>query len=426
MPDHNPPAPRTTIAEVGGALQHALSTLLTSRRAAAWCAALLAVEIVTLLVVIAGTHGLLTTAPPAPQTTDFSSFYAAGRLADAGHPEAAYDQAAHYAEEQRDTAQGVIYSYFYYPPVFLLLCALLGRLPYLLSFVVFEVGTAALYLTAATRILARKHWVAFIAVLAFPANFWTIGLGQNGFLTAGLFGFATLLVDKRPWLAGMMFGSLLIKPHFGILIPVALLAGWHWRAIGGAALAVVVLAGLSLLCFGVGTWTAFIDSFLHSPSMYQSGAIGFELMVSVFGAMRLFGCAPPTAYAVQAIATLLCMAAVFVVWRRKLSLPVRAATLVSATIMAVPLILFYDLTILAIAMTWLVRPGVRPLSVTEKLLIGGVFGIALIMRTLTFMLVLPLGLLASCAVLGMALYRAAGEMKAQGRPALLTRVAAFN
>jgi alpha-1,2-mannosyltransferase len=112
------------------------ATLLTGHRAVAWCAVLLTVEVLTLLFVIAGTHGYVT-ALPRPTTTDFSSFYAAGRLADAGHPALAYDQAAHYAEEQRDTLPGVIYSYFYYPPIFLMICALLGRLPYLLSFIVF-------------------------------------------------------------------------------------------------------------------------------------------------------------------------------------------------------------------------------------------------------------------------------------------------
>jgi hypothetical protein len=76
------------------------------------------------LFLVAGTHGLIV--PLAgPTSTDFVSFYAAGALADAGTPELAYDQAAHDAAEQRATAAGVEYRFFYYPPVFLLLCAAL-------------------------------------------------------------------------------------------------------------------------------------------------------------------------------------------------------------------------------------------------------------------------------------------------------------
>jgi hypothetical protein len=394
------------------ALPRRLALLLTARRAAAWCAMLLMVEIFVLLFMIAGTHGMFTDGP-LELTTDFSSFYAAGRLADAGQPALAYDAAAHYAQEKRDTSPGIIYSYFYYPPVFLLLCALLARLPYLAAFVVFQLAAGSLYLVAVTRILARKHWVAAIAILAFPANFWNIGLGQNGLLTGGLFGFATLLVDKRPMLAGLLFGTLIYKPHFGLLVPVALLAGRHWRAAAGAALSVLGLSALSLLCFGTATWVAYLEYFRHSPSLYQSGKIAFYGMVSVFAAMRLEGFAQPTAYAVQAVATLLCMSAVFVVWRRHLSLPVRAATLLAATVCAVPLILFYDLTIISVAIAWLCQPAAWKMGVTEKLLIAVVFALTLMVIPVTSVLLLPLGLSAACVVLGMALYRAAGEIRSR-------------
>jgi hypothetical protein len=94
---------------------------------------------------VAGTYGLIV--PLAgPTSTDFVSFYAAGALADAGTPELAYDQAAHDLAEQRAAAPSIEYRFFYYPPVFLLLCAALARLPYLAAFVVFEAATLALCL----------------------------------------------------------------------------------------------------------------------------------------------------------------------------------------------------------------------------------------------------------------------------------------
>src|SRR5271169_2104911 len=99
-------------------------------RIVAYCAILLAIEVSCFLFLVAGTHGLIVPLS-APTSTDFVSFYAAGSLADAGTPELVYDQAAHSAAEERATEPGVEYRFFYYPPVFLLLCVLFARLPYL-------------------------------------------------------------------------------------------------------------------------------------------------------------------------------------------------------------------------------------------------------------------------------------------------------
>ena len=60
----------------------------------------------------------------------------------------------------------------------------------------------------ARRILDDTSAAALLALLAFPAVFWNIGLGQNAFMSAALFGGATLLVDRRPILAGLLFGAL--------------------------------------------------------------------------------------------------------------------------------------------------------------------------------------------------------------------------
>ena len=119
---------------------HWLGNSLDRRRITAYCAILLSIEVSGFLFLIAGTYGLIVPLP-APTSTDFVSFYAAGSLAEAGTPELVYDQAAHHAAEERATAPGVEYRFFYYPPIFLLLCAPLARLSYLVAFVVFEAAT---------------------------------------------------------------------------------------------------------------------------------------------------------------------------------------------------------------------------------------------------------------------------------------------
>ena len=128
-----------------------LGNWLDRRRIIAYCAILLAIEVSGFLFLVAGTHGLIVPLR-APTSTDFVSFYAAGSLVNAGTPELVYDRAAHGAAEERATAPGVEYRFFYYPPVFLLLCAPLARLPYLAAFLVFEATTLVLYLIVVRNI----------------------------------------------------------------------------------------------------------------------------------------------------------------------------------------------------------------------------------------------------------------------------------
>ena len=323
-------------------------------RVIAYSAILLAIEIGCFLFLVAGTHGLIVPLDT-PTSTDFVSFYAAGSLADAGRPELAYDQAAHRAAEERATAPGVEYRFFYYPPVFLLLCALLARLPYLVAFVVFEAASLVAYLIVMRRILDERGSASLVPVLASPAVFWTLGLGQNAFLTASLFGAGTLYIDRWPITAGLLFGALCYKPHFGLLIPLALAAGGHWRAFAAALASAGALCLFSLMLFGWATWNDFLSAAAASHATYESGRIAFGGLVSPFGAVLLLGGTSPMAYAVQAGATISAGLLVGFVWRSGFALPIRAATLAAATLIAIPVILIYDLTLAGVAAAWLVR-----------------------------------------------------------------------
>jgi alpha-1,2-mannosyltransferase len=359
------------VRSIGLGCLGALGGALDRDRVLAYCRVMLAIEIAVFLFVVAGTHGLVVPLP-GPTTTDFVSFYAAGALADSGTPELAYDQMAHSAAEQHATAPDIEYRFFYYPPVFLLLCAAFAHLPYLMAFVVFEAATLALCLIVMREMLAEEGWSAILPVLAFPPVFWALGLGQNSFLTAALFGAGTLWIDRRPILAGLCFGALCYKPHFALLVPVALLAGRHWRALGAALGSAVTLCGLSLIVFGWQTWDGFLAAAAGSPVIYESGRINLGGFVSPFGGILLAGGTPHAAYLAQTAAALGAGLLVAVVWRRGLPLPIRAATLAAATLVAVPVALIYDLVLAAIAAAWLVRDPAG-LSGSEKVVLAALF-----------------------------------------------------
>ena len=381
-------------------------------RAAA--AALLAIELAISAFMVAGTHGWIVPLAK-PTGTDFVSFYAAGALANAGTPELVYNLAAHAAAEEAATERGVPYQFFNYPPVFLLICGPLARLPYLAAFAVFEAATLALYLLVARRILGDPSGTALLVLVAFPLVFWTVGLGQNSFLTAALFGGATLLVDRRPIVAGLLFGALSYKPHYGLLVPFALAAGRCWWALAAAAVSVGALALGSLAAFGSGTWHDFFVTAGAAHALYETDWAPFYAFANPYGAVRQLGGSVPFAYALQGLTTLFAAALVVVVWRRAVPLPTRAAVLAAATPIAVPVSLYQDLMLDAIAGAWLIREcaSSRPAG-WEKTALACLYILALYARHVAEYWTVPVFPIAAAAVVAIAALRAWRE-----RPVLL-------
>lgn len=392
---------------------------LDRRRVLVLGGVLLALELVVFLFLIAGTHGWIVPLER-PTTTDFASFYAAGSLADAGTPALAYNEATHYAAEQAATAPGIDYQFFYYPPVFLLICALFGRLPYMAAFIAFEAVSLLLCLFVARDTVKIKSATVLLPLLAFPSVFWTMGLGQNAFLTAALFGGALLLIDRKPVLAGVLFGLLCYKPHFGLLIPVALVAGGRWRAVAGAAIAGAAMVALSIALFGWNTWQDFFALAGGSHATYESGRIDLSGFVTLFGGLRLMGVPSEIAYAVQGLGALAAIVLVAVVWRCHLSLPVRAASLAAATLIAVPVALVYDFLLAGIAVAWLIRAGnERGFLPWEKITLAAVFIVPLLSRNFGTATHVPLAQLALIALLAIIARRAWCENdKARHKPGL--------
>lgn len=402
-----------------------LKNFVTAMRSGDWltrerlrrCAPiLLAVELAGFAFLVAGTHGWI--APlNGPNTTDFVSFYAAGSLADGGTPALAYDHAAHLAAEEAIVGRGIGYQYFNYPPVYQALFMPLARLPYLTAFIAFESLTLLLFLEVARRILGRFDATTLAALLAFPVVWWNFGLGQNAFLTAALFGAATWLVDRRPVLAGLCFGALCYKPHFALLVPLALGSAGHWRAFAAAACSAAALVLVSLAVLGWDTWQAFFATAAASHTMYESGRILFGGFVSPLGAVRLVGGSIGAAYAVQGVFTVAAATVVAIVWRRPLSQATRSAVLASATLVAVPLSLLYDMMLGAVAGCWMVRGAApKPMRAWEKTAFAAVYAVMLDSRGLAEKLSVPVNTVCALVLFALATRRAMCELGLSAAP----------
>lgn len=375
-------------------------------RIVAWSGILLAVEVLFLGFVVLWQHGVF--GPLGPTTTDFVSFYAAGRLALAGTPALAYDRAAHAAAEIAVTVPGIDYQFFFYPPVYLLWCVPLALLPYLAAFVLFQATTAAAWLLVMRRILREPGWTWCVPVLAYPAVFWTLGLGQNAFLTAALLGGVTLLLDARPGIAGVLLGLLCYKPHLALLAPLALAAGGRWRTIGAAAATVAAVVGLSVALFGLDPWRAWLATLAGSQAVYESGRIDLAGFVTPYGAARVLGAGAGVAQGLQGTASVLTALVVGWVWRRDPGPAERSAALAAGILLSVPLALVYDLLLLTVAIGWLVRAGrATGFLAWEKLAFAFCFMVPLLSRHFGQATHVPLGPLAPAALLALSVVRTA-------------------
>jgi hypothetical protein len=331
---------------------------------------MLILQLLGLAFFIAGTHGAFVKLSGPPTTTDFASFYAAGTLANQGRAAAAYDPATHLLAVRAAVAPGVDAEPFLNAPVFLLVCAPLARLPYLVAFVIFELATFLPWLWVTSRIAAGAEATAHtlfrglggaaICLASVPSVFWALGWGQNSFLSSGLMAGGTLLLARRPALAGALFGALIFKPHFGVVLPIALLAGLRWRAIAGAAASAGLLGVASAALFGPASWLAFLDAARHASRNVENAA-QLSGHIDSGGMLRLFGLSDTISWAAQAAVSLVAAGVVgWIWWRgRRVAQPwagsAANAALVAGTLVCMPFLLFYDLVMGGVAAAWLVR-----------------------------------------------------------------------
>lgn len=380
---------------------------LSRERVIAYGNVLFGLESVALVIIAMGTYGIFVPLDR-PTSTDFLSFFSAGYLADQGNPALIYDQHSHQLAEQIVFGDpNIPYSYwFFYPPTFVIYCALVALLPYLLSFFTWIAVTATAYVLVLRALL--RDWPLVLAVSSFPAVFITMGIGQNSFFTAAIFGAATLLIDRRPLAAGAILGALCYKPHFLLLAPIALIAGRRWWALGAFVAAVAGFAGLSLLLFGWQTWEAFFHLTRTVTSTFETGKVGYAGLISLFGAVRMLGGDIWLAYGVQALAAIAGGLVTAFVWWYDLSQAVRAMTLIAATLFSVPVILFYDLLPMTVAIGWLIqdarKTGFLP---WEKAILGLIWLIPILSRGVGLSANIPLGPLATTSLLIFVTMRAA-------------------
>jgi hypothetical protein len=371
---------------------------LTATRARNYSLMLLGLCVIAALAWIALSDGLVDRNGK-PLGTDFSNVYAAGRLTWQGRAADAYQPALQHAAEKAVFAgRNVPFFGWHYPPFFFAIAFAVAAFPYAWGLVIWIASSLAAYLMVIRAILPRPQ--TLLVAAAFPAVFVNIGHGHNGFLTAALLGGALHLLDRRPWLAGVLIGCLAYKPQFGVLIPIALLAGTRWRTIGAAAGTVAALIALSLLTLGGDVWNAFADSLKFTQAVVlEQGDTGWEKIQSVFSAVRMWGATVHTAYAVQIALGLVLAASIAWLWQSNAPFELKAAALATGSLLATPYVLDYDLVVLAVAIAYFTRHGLKyGFGSFEISLLAAAWIVPLLSRGITGLTGIPVGLLVMLAL----------------------------
>jgi len=391
---------------------------LTRERTTLIAGAVLIASVIGLVALIATSDGTLDRRGH-PIGTDFSNIYAAGSYVLEGRPDAPFDPVQQHARERDIFGENVPFYGWHYPPFFLFVAALLALLPYRLALAVWQLTTFLLYLWSIRAVLSSrdnsadlpateaKLWLLFSA--AFPAVLVNVGHGHNGFLTAALMGGALVLLDRRPSLAGVLFGLLSYKPQFGLMIPLVLVATGRWRAFGFAALTVAALAIATTITFGPHVWNAFLESTEFSRVVVlEAGNTGWHKIQSVFSWVRMWGGSVALAYALHATVVVILAVVLVRLWRSDRPYSLKAGVLIIASVLSTPYALDYDMMVLAPAIAFLVIDGwQRGFGPGQKTALAVLWMVPLVARSTADFTLLPVGVWAMIAVVILSMRSAA-------------------
>ncbi|MGH6673756.1 MAG: glycosyltransferase family 87 protein [Xanthobacteraceae bacterium] len=273
---------------------------------------------------------------------DFLNTWMGGRSAFFGGPAPWFDFHAYNAVLRQMLGGPYQTHYWSYPPHLMLFIWPFGLMPYLPAYIAWCVIGIALYLLACSTAIPRNR-LLFAAVA--PGVAVCIFFGQNGFYTSALLIGGLMCLDRRPVLAGILFGILTIKPQIGLLLPVVLLLERRWVTIAVAVATTAVLVAATSMIYGWNIWVEFWDKVIPQQqwlTVHGKGML-FTLVSSVFYGGRLMFLPLKVDWALQGVASAFAFGAiVWTYWKRRdpaLSL----ALLVTATFLFTPYILNYDM-----------------------------------------------------------------------------------
>jgi hypothetical protein len=166
-----------------------------------------------------------------------------------------------------------------YPPQFLALILPLGLLSFKLAWLVFDLVGIAAFWIGLKRLVSGN--IMPIIACASPAVLMCAFQGQSSLMVAALLaGSLASLRRGQHILAGVLLACLTIKPQFGPLLPLALIACGNWRVIGWAVAASLMILMATLAWVGPDYWGAFIEGLSNAATWVKIGWLPRHLMIT--------------------------------------------------------------------------------------------------------------------------------------------------
>ncbi len=284
---------------------------------------------------------------------DFVNTWMSGRAALTDNPGPWLDPHLYNAAVRHIFGAGFPEQNWSYPPHILLFTWVLGLLPYVPAYLAWNAAGFLLYFVVVMKGERRFDRVLFLSLA--PAVIANVLVGQNGFVTAALMIGGLKHMEKRPILAGVLFGLLTLKPQLGLLVPAMLCVTRQWRCIFAAAMTTLVLVMSTSVVFGSEVWDAYIRFALPAQNhiLQEDRSQFIAYMPTAFMNMRLIGLPLSLAWTVQAFVSAAALAAVIWTFRHPRDPVLSGALFIAASLIATPCMFPYDTVMLIWAITQL-------------------------------------------------------------------------
>ena len=282
---------------------------------------------------------------------DFRVFWAAAGLPGG----AAYDPSALTAALAPLGESGL--RAFVSPPTLLLAMEPLAAIPLWAAYGLWTLLGLVLFTAAAERSAGR---LALLALPVAPAFHWAVISGQVTLAVGGLLYAGLVLLSRRPVAAGILFAlAALMKPQAALLVPLALIAGRHWRPLLAAMVAGAAGGMISLLLQGPAIWFSWLAAVSDFDALIRSnGFIANGITPAAFS--HSAGLTGFASHAVTAGGALLGLACCWHVSRSSNDPALRGGAIVCGSLLCTPYALPYEAaSLLPAAALLLTRPGMR-------------------------------------------------------------------
>lgn len=276
---------------------------------------------------------------------DFVNTWVGAKLALGGHPGDFFAYEAYSKLLAETFYPGLPMHIWSYPPHILLLIWPFAYLPYMSAYVLYCLVGLSVYVA----VVCDREWrVPDLMLLCLaPAALINVWYGQNGFIVSILLIGGWLQIERRPVLAGVMFGLLSIKPQLGLLLPLVLMLTGRWRTVGAAACTIAVLVALTTGIYGAEVWRAYWQDAipLQRQIVFSGYAPYMDNMPTAFMNAIVAGLPVSAAGWLQSLTLLVTVAAVIWTFSRRRDPELSLALLVVATFTATPYAFNYDMVL---------------------------------------------------------------------------------